>query len=439
MRCFYSDTFVLPLPEGHRFPMAKYSGLRERAAGREASSSADDLHEAPQASWDDLRLVHTADYVAATVERARCRAKRSGALAFPGRRRWSSARADRWARPSPHAGAALDGGLRRQPRRRHASRVCRSRRRLLRLQRRRGRDVACCSATPASGAIAVIDCDVHQGNGTAAIFAGDRDVFTFSMHGARNYPFRKETSDLDVELEDGTGDEPYLEHLAHSLDMVLRTHDPEVVFYLAGADPFEGDRLGRLKLTIDGLDAATSWSSAAAARTGLPVVVTMSGGYAHDVDDIVTIHANTIRVPPSITMQLSQHLTHPMHLSTAGTCSTCGTYGTRGTPAPPPCNASASSPKTTSSRCCRMPELIAAMEAAVARFSAGEVLQPVRTRADGRTDARLLRPDAGLHRAAGAAGREARHRIQREPRARAAVAPGDHRAARSRHRRRSSR
>jgi acetoin utilization deacetylase AcuC-like enzyme len=143
--------------------------------------------------------------------------------------------------------------------------------------------------------IAVIDCDVHQGNGTAAIFRGDPTVFTFSMHGAKNYPFRKETSDLDVELEDGTGDEPYLAQLAHCLDVVLDTHRPDVAFYLAGADPYEGDRLGRLELTIAGLRRRDELVLDACRAAGLPVVITMSGGYASDVDAIVTIHANTIR------------------------------------------------------------------------------------------------------------------------------------------------
>ena len=105
-------------------------------------------------------------------------------------------------------------------------------------------------------AIAVVDCDVHQGNGTAAIFRDDPSVFTFSMHGAKNFPFRKETSDLDVTLDDGTGDDEYLEALACGISTsVLARHEPDFVFYLAGADPYEGDRLGRLKLTIDGLRA----------------------------------------------------------------------------------------------------------------------------------------------------------------------------------------
>jgi acetoin utilization deacetylase AcuC-like enzyme len=143
--------------------------------------------------------------------------------------------------------------------------------------------------------IAIIDLDVHQGNGTAAIFAGDDTVFTFSMHGEKNFPFRKETSDLDVGLPDGMEDDAYLELLRPHLGEVLNRHQPDVVFYLAGADPYKGDRLGRLKLTIAGLRTRDEIVFDACRRAGLPVAVTMSGGYADDISAIVTIHANTIR------------------------------------------------------------------------------------------------------------------------------------------------
>ena len=207
------------------------------------------------ASWDDLRLVHTRGVRRRRGRRARCRARRSGASAFRGRRRWSNAPGDRWRDARGGARRARATGCGGQPRRRHASRLRRSRRGLLRLQRRRGRGPRAAARRRGPSRIAVVDCDVHQGNGTAAIFTGDADVFTFSLHGAQNFPFRKETSDLDVELEDGTGDEPYLRALAHRLDDGARRPRPELVFYLAGADPYEGDRLGRLKLTIDGLRA----------------------------------------------------------------------------------------------------------------------------------------------------------------------------------------
>ena len=141
--------------------------------------------------------------------------------------------------------------------------------------------------------IAVVDLDVHQGNGTAAIFAGDESVFTFSMHGEKNFPFRKETSDLDVALPDGTGDDHYLALLRSHLPGVLNRHQPDFVCYLAGADPYEGDRLGRSSSRSRGARATSLFD--ACRRIGDPVAVTMSGGYAHDVDAIVPFHANTIR------------------------------------------------------------------------------------------------------------------------------------------------
>jgi acetoin utilization deacetylase AcuC-like enzyme len=153
--------------------------------------------------------------------------------------------------------------------------------------------------------IAVIDCDVHQGNGTAAIFAGDARVFTFSMHGAHNFPFRKERSDLDVTLDDGASDHEYLGLLATHLPAVLERQSPEFVFYVSGADPYEGDRLGRLRLTIDGLRRRDAFVFEQCAIRRIPVAVTMAGGYAIDVDAIVAIHANTIAEAARLTWSTS--------------------------------------------------------------------------------------------------------------------------------------
>lgn len=141
----------------------------------------------------------------------------------------------------------------------------------------------------------VIDLDVHQGNGTASIFAQDAEVFTFSMHGARNYPFRKERSRLDVELEDGTGDAEYHRLLDAHLDDVLAAARPELAFYIAGADPYAGDRLGRLGLSIEGLRTRDRRVIGACARRAVPLAVVLGGGYARDLGDLVTIHANTVR------------------------------------------------------------------------------------------------------------------------------------------------
>ena len=293
VRAFYSDHFVLPLPEGHKFPMAKYSGLRERLLA-EGIVAAQDLHEAPAAAWEDLRLVHDPSYVEAVATGTLPR-EAQRRIGFP----WSPQMVERSRRSvgatiaasqaarEDGVAANLAGGTH------HAF-----------ADRGEGfcvfNDVAVAARVLQrdldARRITVVDLDVHQGNGTAAIFAGDDTVFTFSMHGEKNFPFRKEASDLDVALPDDTGDDAYLERLRANLDGVLNTHQPDFVFYLAGADPYEGDRLGRLKLTIAGLRTRDELVFEACRRRSVPVAVTMSGGYANDINAIVTIHANTIRI-----------------------------------------------------------------------------------------------------------------------------------------------
>jgi acetoin utilization deacetylase AcuC-like enzyme len=140
----------------------------------------------------------------------------------------------------------------------------------------------------------VIDLDVHQGNGTAEIFERDQDVVTFSMHGARNFPFRKARSTLDLELEDDTGDRAYLALLDRALPEVLERITPDLVFYLAGADPYRGDRLGRLALSIEGLERRDRAVFAACRARGLPLAMVLAGGYAADLSHLVTIHANSV-------------------------------------------------------------------------------------------------------------------------------------------------
>jgi acetoin utilization deacetylase AcuC-like enzyme len=149
------------------------------------------------------------------------------------------------------------------------------------------------------GRAMVVDLDVHHGNGTAAIFHGDDDVFTFSMHQERNYPAWKPPSDLDIGLEDGTGDAEYLALLGAHLPEILGRHRPELVFYLAGADPYRFDQLGGLGLTLEGLRRRDEFVFGAAAQAGASVAVCLAGGYAMRPDDTVEIHCNTVRaVPP---------------------------------------------------------------------------------------------------------------------------------------------
>ena len=142
----------------------------------------------------------------------------------------------------------------------------------------------------------VIDLDVHQGNGTHAIFGGDPTVFTFSMHGGRNYPFRKVAGSLDIELADGTGDDAYLAALERSLPLVIAQSRPDLMFYLAGADPHEGDRLGRLKLTFDGLRRRDQLVLEKGREIGVPACVVIAGGYGHDIAQTVRVHVNTVEI-----------------------------------------------------------------------------------------------------------------------------------------------
>ncbi len=292
VRAFYSDTFVLPLPETHRFPMRKYSRLRERLL-EEGILAPRELAVAPAADWDDLRLVHVPEYLDA-VARGTLPAEMQRRIGFP----WSPAMVERSRRSvgatiaagraalTDGISANLAGGTH------HAF-----------ADRGEGycvfNDVAVAARVLARdglvGRSAVVDCDVHQGNGTAAIFRDDPSVFTLSLHGANNFPFRKEVSDLDVTFSDGAGDGEYLDALAAHLPGTLDRQRPDLVFYLAGADPYEGDRLGRLKLTIDGLQRRDRFVFDACRRRGIPVAVVMSGGYAPDIEAIVRIHCNTIR------------------------------------------------------------------------------------------------------------------------------------------------
>jgi acetoin utilization deacetylase AcuC-like enzyme len=144
--------------------------------------------------------------------------------------------------------------------------------------------------------VAIVDLDVHQGNGTAAILAGDDSVFTLSLHAEHNFPFKKERSDLDVPLPDDTGDDAYLSALHGALDELARRFSPQLIIYLAGADPHEGDRLGRLKLTFDGMAARDRTVFAFARRLGVPVAVAMAGGYGKNIQDTVAIHLQTIAI-----------------------------------------------------------------------------------------------------------------------------------------------
>jgi acetoin utilization deacetylase AcuC-like enzyme len=298
MLAFTSDHFVLPLPAGHRFPMEKYRLLRERV---EAEVPGIVLAQAPPASDGELALAHTPDYIDAVaggslsaaqqreigfpwtprmVERAR---RSVGATIAAARAALAQGVAANLAGGTHHASADKGSGYCVFNDVAVAARLMqaewhRQRRALLR--------------------VAVIDLDVHQGNGTAAIFRDDPTVFTFSMHGERNFPFRKESSDLDIELPDGCPDAPYLDALDRGLAQLWARHrdgPPGLVFYLAGADPHEGDRLGRLKLSAGGLAERDRLVLAALRARRIPVALSMAGGYGHRIDDTVAVQLATLR------------------------------------------------------------------------------------------------------------------------------------------------
>jgi acetoin utilization deacetylase AcuC-like enzyme len=293
LHAWTSAAYAIPLPDGHRFPMAKYTLIRDRVLA-EGLVAPPDMHDPPRVEVDDLLLVHTPEYV---------RRVTTGTLSAAEQRRiglpWSEPfveRAYRVVRGTVEAAAAalergvafnLAGGTHHAfPD--HGEGFCTFNDvgvAIRRLQR--------------AGLVrraAVVDLDVHQGNGTHAVFADDPTVFTFSMHGAKNFPFHKVPGSLDVELDDGTGDDAYLALLADALPRVLAASQPDLVVYLAGSDPHEGDRLGRLRLTFDGLRRRDRMVLESCRDVGIPVCLTISGGYGRDVADTVAVHVNTARI-----------------------------------------------------------------------------------------------------------------------------------------------
>lgn len=295
MRIFYHDQFVLPLPPNHRFPMSKYALLRHRVEAADLVAP-EDLRTPPGATDEQLRLAHCADYVERVTAGALSR-KEVRRMGFP----WSPQLVERSRRSvgstiaagraameegGPRIAVNLAGGTH------HAGPdwgqgFCVF------------NDAAVAARTLQAEGLArrlvVLDCDVHQGNGTAAITAGDPTIFTFSIHGARNFPFHKEESDLDIALEDDTEDDDYLAQLEVGARQALERADADLAIYLAGADPFVGDRLGRLALSKEGLAMRDRFIFSLCREAGLPIVVTMAGGYGRVVEDTVDIHFRTVR------------------------------------------------------------------------------------------------------------------------------------------------
>ncbi|HVE79134.1 MAG TPA: histone deacetylase [Gemmatimonadaceae bacterium] len=293
LRLWSSARYVVPLPAGHRFPIAKYGLLRERVLA-DGLVPPECVHDPERVAAADLLLVHTPDYVE-RLTAGRLTAEELRVLGFP----WSPQLVERayravggtWeaARAALEDGVAMNlaGGTHHAfPDRGEGFCVFNDVAVAIRALRRDG----------VVRRAAVIDLDVHQGNGTHAIFAGDERVYTFSMHGARNYPFHKVAGSRDVELPDGTGDEAYLYLLQEALPGVLAEGRPDLVVYVAGADPHEGDRLGRLRLTFEGLARRDAMVLEACREVGIPVAITIGGGYGRRIEDTVEVHLNTVRI-----------------------------------------------------------------------------------------------------------------------------------------------
>ena len=301
MQAFYADHFVLPLPDGHRFPMAKYEMLRDQITAHLPSVR---LQQAEPADDAALALVHDPAYIDA-VRHGTLSAAQQREIGFP----WSpgmnerarrsvgaTVQACRVALSGEGVAANLAGGTH------HAyadkgSGFCvfndaAVAARLMQIERLRA------GIDPPSRPLqaAIIDLDVHQGNGSARIFHNDPSVFTLSLHGARNFPFRKEPSDCDIDLPDGCTDAPYLAALEQGLAEVERRCEPALVIYLAGADPHEGDRLGRLRLSDAGMAARDQRVFDWAWQRQLPVAMAMAGGYGHDIQTTVRVQLNTYRI-----------------------------------------------------------------------------------------------------------------------------------------------
>ena len=293
MQIFTTDTFPIPLPDGHFFPLEKYRRLRERVESLNLPSGETGRCEvAPAATKEQLLRAHTPGYVerfqsgqTTDLEQRRLGFPWSPELVERSRRSCGATVAACRAALQDGIAAYLGGGTH------HAfadfgqgycvfnDSVVAAR--TMQAEHRIERAV-------------ILDCDVHQGNGTAHILRDDPTVFTFSIHGASNYPKFKEASDLDIALPDGTGDVIYLAELEDGVRQALDAADADLAIYLAGADPHQGDRIGKMELTHRGLRARDALILEACRSRDLPVAITIAGGYGRDVNDVVEVHTGTM-------------------------------------------------------------------------------------------------------------------------------------------------
>ncbi len=289
MKIFYSDHFVLPLPEGHRFPMVKYSMLRQRVS----EAGLGELKVPCPVSDEEILRAHTKEYLGRVLDGS-ISTKEMRRIGFP----WTEKMVERSRRASggtlDACRAALEDGI--------SANLAGGTHHAFADQGEGycvfNDSVIAVRALQAEGLVGravIVDTDVHQGNGTAAILSNDPTVFTFSVHGDKNFPFHKEESDLDIPLPDGADDGEFLGALEDGLERALESSEADLAIYLAGADPFEGDKLGRLSVSKEGLAERDRIVFEACRERGLPVVATMAGGYAPEIEHTVDIHFHTIQ------------------------------------------------------------------------------------------------------------------------------------------------
>jgi acetoin utilization deacetylase AcuC-like enzyme len=303
VKFFYCDSHTFFLPEGHRFPIRKYTLLRERIE-QSGIVPPENIIESEAATDEEILRVHTPEYLQ-KLKDCTLTEKEQRRLGFP----WSPALLERSRRSVGGTIAAcraalvegmamnLAGGTHHAyPD--HGEGFC--------VFCDVGIAARAMQAEGRAGRIAILDCDVHQGNGTAAVFADDPTVFTFSIHGANNFPLHKEKSDLDLELPDGTGDDEYLEAVDYGAQRALQLSNPSLAIYLAGADPFEGDTLGRLRVSKAGLARRDRLVFDHCAHAGVAVAIVLSGGYSKNVHDMVDIHFQTARLAVERSIQTTR-------------------------------------------------------------------------------------------------------------------------------------
>lgn len=289
MKVYDSTSFVLPLPDTHRFPMDKYRLLSERV---KLELPEVEVLVAPAISRTAVEYVHDKKYVADVFD-GRLDAQAQRRIGFP----WSKGLVERSRRSvgatvaASHA-ALTDGvsvnlaGGTHHAHHDFGSGFCVFNDVAIAIDQMKRIGVK---------QFAVVDCDVHQGDGTAKLHENDDQVLTVSLHGAENFPFRKMNSSIDIALPRGVTDQPYLSALRKALDRV-DSFAPDMIFYVAGADPFAGDKLGHLRLSKDGLSVRDQLVIDGARQRQIPLAITMGGGYAEDISDIVDIHFNTVRL-----------------------------------------------------------------------------------------------------------------------------------------------